>query len=201
MIGESITIVSKFAETAEAIEVTDIADIKEYSEFGKKVLEPNIEIAKWNSLESIIQMNILKGIERMPTLKQDLEGKEHPETGVPYVVKVVENSKGELVEVVVPEFNSVFDLHLPEELHIATDYKQFSECNRQLKEVVQNNPELAAKFTEEQLDQIMNGETPDGYTWHHDAEKGKMQLVDSKIHSQTRHTGGKAIWSGGSEKR
>ncbi|RDU38674.1 HNH endonuclease [Neobacillus piezotolerans] len=201
MIGEIIAAVSKIAEAAETVEVTEFTKTKEYSEIGKKVLEPNIEIAKWKSLESVIQTNIEKGIERIPTRKQDLEGKNHPDTGVPYVVKVVENSKGELVEVVVPEFDSIFDLHLPEELYEATDNKQFSECNRQLKEAVQNDPELAAKFTEEQLEQIMNGDTPDGYTWHHDAEKGKMQLVDSKIHAQTGHTGGRAIWGGGSGNR
>jgi RHS repeat-associated protein len=33
-------------------------------------------------------------------------------------------------------------------------------------------------------------ETPKGYTWHHHQEKGRMQLVDSDIHSKTGHTGG-----------
>jgi hypothetical protein len=146
-------------------------------------------------------MNLEKVIERVPTRNQDLEGKKHPETGVPFVVKVVENSEGELVEVVVPEFNSVFDAQLPEKLFEATDNEQFTECNRQLKEAVQKDPELAAQFTDEQLQQIMNGDTPDGYTWHHDAEKGKMQLVDAKTHAQTGHTGGKVIWGGGNENR
>jgi hypothetical protein len=59
----------------------------------------------------------------------------------------------------------------------------------------------AKQFTEEQLEQIMNGDTPDGYTWHHNEETGKMQLVKSETHARTGHTGGRAIWGGGSESR
>ncbi|MFZ5553759.1 MAG: HNH endonuclease, partial [Bacteroidota bacterium] len=36
--------------------------------------------------------------------------------------------------------------------------------------------------------------TPKGYTWHHHQETGRMQLVDSEIHSQTGHTGGYSMW-------
>ena len=42
--------------------------------------------------------------------------------------------------------------------------EQFAECNNQLKEAVEKDPELAKKFTPEQLEQIRNGDTPDGYT-------------------------------------
>ena len=48
---------------------------------------------------------------------------------------------------------------------------------------------------------IEDGETPDGYTWHHDAEAGKMQLVDFETHQKTGHTGGRYIWGGGTENR
>lgn len=140
-------------------------------------------------------------VKSMQTKNQDLEGKKHPVTGVPFVRKEVENSDGEKVEVVVPEFESAYDVQLPEELLEATDKEQFDECNRQLKDAIEKDPELRSKFTDEQIEQIMDGETPDGYTWHHDAEKGKMQLVDSKTHAQTGHTGGKAIWGGGKENR
>jgi A nuclease of the HNH/ENDO VII superfamily with conserved WHH len=36
--------------------------------------------------------------------------------------------------------------------------------------------------------------TPKGYTWHHHEDTGRMQLVDTKIHKTTAHTGGYAIW-------
>jgi RHS repeat-associated protein len=38
------------------------------------------------------------------------------------------------------------------------------------------------------------GFTPKGYTWHHHQSIGKMQLVETKIHSQTGHTGGFELW-------
>lgn len=35
---------------------------------------------------------------------------------------------------------------------------------------------------------------PDGLTWHHNEQKGVMELVDDSIHSKTGHTGGNTIW-------
>jgi len=37
--------------------------------------------------------------------------------------------------------------------------------------------------------------TPKGYTWHHHQTTGRMQLVETKIHSKTGHTGGFALWN------
>ena len=73
--------------------------------------------------------------------------------------------------------------------------------NQDLKNKVEFNQELRNKFDEIQLEQIMNGETPDGYTWHHNAEVGKMQLVDTETHQKTGHTGGRKIWGGGKQCR
>jgi len=36
--------------------------------------------------------------------------------------------------------------------------------------------------------------TPKGQTWHHHQDRGRMQLVDTKIHSSTGHTGGFSLW-------
>lgn len=135
------------------------------------------------------------------TRNESLEGDRHPITGVPFERKTVEDSDGNEVTGVFPEFDSDFDAQLPEDLYEASDKEQFAECNRQLKEAVEKDPELAKRFTPEQLEQIKNGDTPDGYTWHHNEEKGKMQLVDSDIHAKTGHTGGKTIWGGGNENR
>ena len=135
------------------------------------------------------------------TRNESLEGDRHPITGVPFERKTVEDSDGNEVTGVFPEFDSDFDAQLPEDLYEASDKEQFAECNKQLKEAVEKSPELAKRFTPEQLEQIKNGDTPDGYTWHHNEEKGKMQLVDSDIHAKTGHTGGKTIWGGGNENR
>ena len=115
--------------------------------------------------------------------------------------KVVETDTGEKVKGVFPVFDSTFEVHLPDELLKAKDKEQFAECNKQLSKAIENDPELKEKFSTEQIEQIKNGDTPDGYVWHHNEEKGKMELVDFKTHSDTRHTGGKSIWGGGSEYR
>ena len=101
----------------------------------------------------------------------------------------------------IQKYESKVDVQLPEDMEQAPDRTQFAECNKQLAEKVANDPELRAQFTEDQLADIEDGYTPDGYTWHHNEEKGKMQLVDTDIHSQTRHTGGRNIWGGGTENR
>ncbi|WP_288222361.1 HNH endonuclease [uncultured Clostridium sp.] len=131
---------------------------------------------------------------------EDLEGKKHEGSGVEYVRKTIEVN-GVKVEVVVPNFDSAFDAQLPEDLLKESNPKQFKECNDQLKDAINKDPELRNKFTEEQIEDIMDGKTPEGYTWHHDVETGKMELVETKLHDRTQggaaHTGGKSIWGGG----
>ncbi|MHC0037730.1 HNH endonuclease [Pseudoneobacillus sp. C159] len=131
---------------------------------------------------------------------QDLEGKIHEPSGVQYVRKTIDVN-GVKVEVVVPDFDSVYDAELPDELLKEDNPKQFAECNRQLKKAIENDTDLNSKFSDEQIEDIMDGKTPEGYTWHHDAEVGKMQLVETAKHDRTQggaaHTGGKALWGGG----
>lgn len=69
-------------------------------------------------------------------------------------------------------------------------------ANATLKKEIQNNPSLKNGFNQRQIEQIENGITPDGYTWHHDGNPppGKLQLVKSDIHEQVRHTGGYSLW-------
>ena len=131
---------------------------------------------------------------------EHLEGTVHESSGTEYVRKTIEVN-GVKVEVVVPEFKSIFDVQLDEGLLKESNPKQFRECNNQLREAITNDSELRSKFTDEQIEDIMDGKTPEGYTWHHDAEVGKMQLVETKIHDRTQggagHTGGKSLWGGG----
>ncbi len=37
-------------------------------------------------------------------------------------------------------------------------------------------------------------ETPEGFTWHHHQDFGRMQLVEYEVHRQTGHTGGFSTW-------
>ena len=139
------------------------------------------------------------------TRNESLEGDLHPITGVPFEKRQIDLGAGEIIEGVFPEFDSVFDAHIPEDLFQETDYKQFKECNKQLFESIENNPDIKSKFTIEQLEQIKegmsDGTAPDGYVWHHSYEQGKMQLVDFDTHAYTGHTGGKTVWGGGNERR
>jgi len=131
---------------------------------------------------------------------EELAGTEHPSTGVPFEKRQVE-VEGKQYEVVVPQFEYEYDAQLPENKLKETDRIQFKECNAQLKEEIGKNQELRNKFDDEQLEQIEDCDTPDGYTWHHDADVGKMQLVDTETHQKTGHTGGRAIWGGGTDNR
>lgn len=175
--------------------------LEKFKDIEKK--GPNIELSsdklgnpKLNYDSVYKQGNVVD----IQTRNVELEGKKHPETGVVFERKEVETSEG-VKEGVFPQFDSVCDVNLPKELEEATDRKQFEYCNEQLKENVESDSELRGKFTAEQLEQIEENETPDGYTWHHSEETGKMQLVDSETHAKTGHTGGKSIWGGGSENR
>jgi hypothetical protein len=139
------------------------------------------------------------------TRNESLENDRHPITGVAFEKKVVELSNGDKIEGVFPKFESLFDAKISENLYLDSDKEQFKECNKQLSGEISNNAKLRLKFSEEQIEQIkegvLDGTAPDGYVWHHDAETGKIQLVDFEIHSRTGHTGGRAIWGGGSDNR
>ena len=181
----------------------DELDFKELTEHGKANLRENTH---WPDKSEGIQGCKINedGVIKYPCRNEDLAGKTNPLTGIDYEKRVVD-LYGYKVEVVMPKFESVFDAKLPAELYEAKDISQFRECNRQLYEKMQENPDLMKKFTAEQIEQIQDGITrggaPEGYTWHHDAETGKMQLVDYDMHADSRHTGGKTLWGGGNVNR
>ena len=139
------------------------------------------------------------GVIHYRTDREDMEGKTG-ENGVRYERKTID-IHGVKVEGVFPIFESVCDVQLPEDLEQASNARQFKECNKQLQERVENDPELRNAFTDEQLEEIEDGDTPSGYVWHHNEETGKMQLVKDQDHDRTQggaaHTGGKALWGGG----
>lgn len=131
---------------------------------------------------------------------QDKEGTAS-ECGVMYVRKTIVYN-GVEIEGVFPEFDSNFDTYLEESDYQSSSTKQFSECNKKLKEAIENDPDLKSEFTDEQLKDIEEGRTPRGYTWHHSEEPGKMQLVKTEEHDRriggAAHTGGNSIWGNNS---
>ncbi|MCM3624350.1 HNH endonuclease [Brevibacillus borstelensis] len=140
-------------------------------------------------------------VEVFDTINSDLEGTEHPETGVLYESKAIQLPDGQWIEGVFPGFNEVYSYDLPESMYLESDDVQFSYLNDQLAHDIANDPGLAANFTSEQVTQIQNGETPEGYVWHHAEEPGHMELVDEDEHANSAHTGGREIWGGGSAYR
>ena len=134
------------------------------------------------------------GVIHYKTHRSDLEGKT-AENGVPYKRKTIEIN-GMKIEGVFPVFNSAFDTSLDEEDYKSNRYADI--CNKKLKEAIEKDPELRSQFTEEQLEEIENGETPTGYVWHHNEEPGKMQLVKREDHDKAiggaAHTGGNSLW-------
>ena len=104
---------------------------------------------------------------------------------------------------------SEFDHYLEPDDYLKGDQAQFRKCNKALaEEVLPNpetgevkNPELAARFTPDQLADIKAGDNPYGYTWHHDVDPGHMQLVPMDVHQACRHSGGRSLWGGGADYR
>lgn len=136
------------------------------------------------------------------TINDDLAGGKHPETGVPFEEKEVELSD-KTITGTFPVFESGYDVSLPDHLYTASNDAQFNYANHALYGEIQQNPSLAKELglSEGEIADLANGETPDGYTWHHHEEPGKLQLVDREVHAQTGHTGGQHLWAGGSENR
>lgn len=164
--------------------------VKETAETGtEKVLKETAEEAVEKTDDVVYRF--------MECRNQGLEGTQHPVTGVEFARKTVDDGTGELVEGVFPKFKSEFDTKIPEELYKSSNDVQFKKANEQLLEKIDSTPDLKNKFNAEQLEQIKDGLTPDGYVWHHNEESGVLQLVNFGTHSQTGHTGGRAIWGGG----
>lgn len=113
-----------------------------------------------------------------------LKGQKHPVTGVPY------DKDG------FPIFESKFETTLNLSDFKKTRTVHFRKCNKKLYEEIKRNPELIEKLklSKQDLEDLADGQTPYGYTWHHHQDPGKMQLVNQKIHKDTGHTGGYKIW-------
>lgn len=141
--------------------------------------------------------------EEIETRNDHLNGYEHPETGVHFVEKTVDLPNGQVVEGTFPVFDETFNVVIAEELYTETDDVQFEVANETMYQAITENSNLANElaFSQADVQGLANGQTPEGYTWHHNEEPGLLQLVDEETHAQTAHTGGRAIWGGGSQYR
>ena len=161
-------------------------------------------VAEVKAAENIVESSISGAAELSETLSAIQ--KEIPREIVNEQVEAIlqdESFRAEILEVTYPDFseNCRFETHLPDDQYKANDYQHFKYCNEQLSQAYENGSLNIEQFTDRQLEQIRNGDKPEGYTWHHHEEPGRMQLVDSEIHAMTPHTGGRSLWGGGSEAR
>jgi hypothetical protein len=182
-------------------------EIKQPESQGFKEIKPQSEISLSDArqyIDSMVSKETDSGdtaIEKIRCYNEHLAGKEHPITGVPFEKRIVEID-GVKKEVVAAVFESKFDAQLGETELKMSDKEQFKIAIQQLREAIQKDEELKNSFDSIQLEQINDGETPDGYTWHHDTEVGKLQLVDTSIHQKTAHgPGGRTLWGGGKDAR
>ena len=166
-------------------------------------IEKDIEKEDQEETENI-EFNHIENenVEKIKTLNEHLEGNEHPVTKVPFKRDTVELSDGRYIEGVFPEFESKADLFLPEEEYKESFYNQQKWLNERMSKLVdpsssEYDESIAEKLTDEQIEDFKEGIMPEGLTWHHHQEEGLMQLVDSKIHESTNHTGGMSIWGRG----
>ncbi|SES08092.1 HNH endonuclease [Salipaludibacillus aurantiacus] len=133
----------------------------------------------------------------LSTFNAELEGEVHPETGVSYEVNKVLTDEGLWKKGVFPVFDAEFDAHLPIDQYQASPYYHQQIANEQLQFAYETDASRFSHFGEDQIEQIIDGETPEGYVWHHHEEMGRMQLVESNMHDPSGHTGGMSIWGGG----
>ena len=102
---------------------------------------------------------------------------------------------------------TIFETYISDD-HIGTrkGHKHFQAANNRLKTLLAQNPALAdiLGLNDEQIEFLMSdpvpSESPPDLTWHHHQDVGKMQLVNEEKHNLFQHTGGMAIWGGGSKR-
>ena len=93
-----------------------------------------------------------------------------------------------------PKFKSYFTVKLKRcEYNKDREYHFYHTSKALYKEAIRNKS-LRSKFTKKELEMFKDGKVPSRFTWHHHQNKGVMQLVEYKIHSDVNHIGGFSIW-------
>ena len=75
--------------------------------------------------------------------------------------------------------------------------RHFREANSALANALEANPELRNTLgITESVEELRSPtlRAPDGFTWHHHQDFGRMQLVPTSVHGPVNHTGGIALW-------
>jgi len=95
-----------------------------------------------------------------------------------------------------PKFKVYYTVKLRKKYFRESRARHFYMANKILYDDIFNNSRLKRMFTKSQINELSEGKTPTGYTWHHHQDTGVLQLVNGEIHAKTWHHGGYSIWGG-----
>lgn len=95
-----------------------------------------------------------------------------------------------------PKFKSYYTVKLKKKDFRKTRELHFYIANKLLYKKMLSSSRPKLKFSNKQMKQLYQGDTPNGYVWHHHQDSGVLQLVDETIHARTHHSGGYSIWGG-----
>lgn len=141
--------------------------------FIKKKHFLRIQTKIWNKVDYGVR--IKKGYPAMVN-------KKHPRTGIHF------DKDG------FPKFKAISTVKLKRKMWRKTREIHFYHASKILYDKIQKSSRLASKFTKKEINEFKEGKVPSKYTWHHHQDKGELQLVEYKVHSEVRHRGGFAIW-------
>jgi hypothetical protein len=194
-IGKTVAVATLAVGALDILDVVDVVDLdgpEDIDQAYTETIDGDSEAVESGDFEDSIVIE---------TRNESLVGEHHPISGVMFEEKVVTLPSGEHIQGVFPDFDSESSVTIPESMYLESDNTHFSYANQSLAEQINQNPGLASHFSHTQLQQIFSNQTPEGFTWHHSEEAGKLELVDEEIHAETGHTGGRELWGGGLEKR
>lgn len=115
-----------------------------------------------------------------------LAGQKHP------VTEVVYDHRG----FPIMDSKCIFDTMIPANIaNIEKAEKHMKAATLNLKNQIELGKISRSIFSDKQLKQIMKGKDQiDELTWHHHQDRGRMQLIDRKLHETTGHIGGMGLW-------
>ncbi|MDN3620108.1 HNH endonuclease [Polaribacter undariae] len=132
--------------------------------------------------------------------------------GVKYFNKIITLTNGIKIRGYFPDFinYTIFQTKIPQHRLLKSDASQFNYAFLKFQKNLKINPEMQKKFTRKELKELLTRKLKStksestskvpGYTWHHN-ESGFLQLVETKVHNDVKHTGDRALKGGGKEIR
>ncbi len=154
---------------------------------------------KYEKAASYVERNFIGGDQFIPgedinikTRNQDLLGDETLED-VKFVEKTIELGDEVRLKGVFPEFKSNHTVELGDQIHDMTDYQQFKACKEHFQEHMYDDPSKLEGITIGDMEALDYKNAPEGFTWHHEADFGKLSLVARELHEKYRHTGTRAL--------